>query len=57
MPRQRGATASEPGAGERGRHHGELRWREEGGSWRLEGRLLPPNPAAGDQNEHPAHLD
>jgi len=57
VPRQRGVTASEPGAGERGRHHGELRWREEGGSWRLEGRLLPPNPAAGDQNEHPAHLD
>jgi hypothetical protein len=57
MPRQRGATASELGAGERGRHPGELRWREEGGSWRLEGRLLPPNPAAGDQNDHPAHLD
>jgi len=63
-----GATAGEPGAGERGagergagergRHHGELHWREEGGSWRLEGQLLPANPAAGDQsNEHPAHLD
>ncbi|HTF49920.1 MAG TPA: hypothetical protein VK735_20960 [Pseudonocardia sp.] len=57
MPRQRGVTASEPGAGERGRHRDELCWRAEGGSWRLEGQLLPPNPAAGDQNEHPAHLD
>jgi len=57
MPRQRGVTASEPGAGERGRHRDELRWREEGGSWRLAGQLLPPNPAAGDQNEHSAHLD
>src|SRR5882757_6725709 len=57
VPRQRGATASEPGAGERGRHPGELRWREEGGSWRLEGRLLPPSPAAGDPNEYPAHLE
>jgi hypothetical protein len=49
---------SERGAGERGRHRGELRWRKHGRSWRLEGQLLPAGPSTGGPSGgRPAHHD
>lgn len=48
--------ADEPGAGERGRHRDELRWRWDGDGWCLAGRLLPASPAADDPSgDRPAH--
>jgi hypothetical protein len=48
-------SGRELGAGERGRHRGELRWRPHRGSWRLEGRHLPATPSTGGPaSEHPA---
>lgn len=52
------ADDTEPGAGERGRLRGELRWRKHRSRWRLEGRHLPPTPSTGGPaSEHPAHCD
>lgn len=48
----------EPGAGERGRHRDELRWRCYGEAWYLVGRLLPITPAVEDSlGDRPAHRD
>jgi hypothetical protein len=54
-PGRRTAGQDEPGAGERGRHPDELRWRRDGDAWYLDGRLLPSSPAAGDPSG--AHRD
>jgi hypothetical protein len=53
-----GLGGGELGAGERGRHRGQLRWRRHRGSWRLVGRHLPASPSTGGPaSEHPAHCD